>query len=367
MRIKQLELNDFRNFHKASLKLSPGFNGIYGANGAGKTSILEAAFCLGHGRSFRSRHAEPLIKRSAEEFLLFSRLNNEDDREVSVGLARSAHGAPRIHIDGKDAQAVADLARIFPTLIIDSASTALVDEGPGHRRSYLDWGVFHVEHRPAALWAQFRRILQQRNALLKSGRLDDLEFWDQQFVASSEELHAARASFINKLEPAFQGQVRQLLGDNFDLTMTYHSGWRHSELSLEQILKNSRDRDRVLGRTSKGAHCADLIFEVANTPAKEILSRGQKKLLVIALKFAQMKLYNSSHDERCCLLLDDLPAELDPDSQEKVCAALKQFEGQILATAIYADELSQINPSGEKNAMFHVEHGQITEIKSGVS
>jgi DNA replication and repair protein RecF len=363
MFLESLQIGSFRNILEADIELNSGFNAITGSNGAGKTSILEAVYALGHGRSFRSRLTEPLVRKGSDEYVVFARGITGQGAQVRLGLAKDLQNTPRAHINGQATHSLAELARLFPVVEIDSSSLELIDGGPAHRRSYLDWGVFHVEQYSGTLWSKFRRVLQQRNSLLRAAKQSDMEFWDQEFVELSEKIDLARQSHLHQLLPVLEEQIKLLLGDQLGgLQIDYFCGWNPDSESLAATLARNRQREKILGRTLKGAHCADLRLFAEGSPIRDRLSRGQKKLLLAALKFAQLKLYNSRHAEQAVLLLDDYAAELDPNSMEKVRAALGDLRCQILAAAVGAVELERLNPYPESH-VFHVEHGQINRLR----
>lgn len=365
MRLKQLRVCDFRNIEEAQIDLNPQFNAITGANGAGKTSLLEAIYTLGHGRSFRSRLTQPLIKQGSSEYLVFARCVNQQQAEIKLGLTKGSE-APRIHINNESLASMAELARMFPVVEVDAASLSLIDEGPSQRRGFLDWGVFHVEQVSGNLWARFRRVLQQRNSLLKKQTQENQEFWDQEFIDLCHQIDRARRAYLERLTPVFGGLAECLLEDWAGLVeLQYFPGWSDESESLSESLVRVRHREKALGRTTKGAHCADLRLMVEGEPAKDRLSRGQKKLFVAALKFAQVKLYNDEHSEQAVLLLDDFAAELDATSMSRVRSALGELQCQIVAAAVDPEELAKLNPfSGIE--VFHVEHGKIHRLKESV-
>jgi DNA replication and repair protein RecF len=362
MRLKQLRVCDFRNIEEAQIELSPQFNAITGANGAGKTSLLEAIFTLGHGRSFRSRLTQPLIRQGSKEYLVFARCVTQQQIEFKLGLTKGSD-VPRIHINDESLTSMSELARLFPVVEIDAASLSLIDEGPALRRSFLDWGVFHVEQIPGSLWVRFRRVLQQRNSLLKKQGHEDHEFWDREFVDLCQQIDLARRKYLDRLNALFGSLAESLLGDMSEqVALEYFPGWSEDAESLSESLVRVRPRELALGRTIKGAHCADLRLLVGGEPAKDRLSRGQKKLFVAALKFAQVRLYNEQHSEHAILLLDDFAAELDATSMNRVRGALGELQCQIVAAAVNPDELAKLNPFRGVE-VFHVEHGKINRRK----
>ncbi len=149
MSLSRLLIRDFRNIESADLALSPGFNFLVGANGSGKTSVLEAIYTLGHGRAFRSLQVGRVIRHEQESFILHGRLQGEE-RETSIGLTKDKHGDSTVRIDGTDGHKVAELALLMPMQLITPEGFTLLNGGPKYRRAFLDWGCFHNEEQPQA-------------------------------------------------------------------------------------------------------------------------------------------------------------------------------------------------------------------------
>ena len=148
MSLTRLLIRDFRNIETADLALSPGFNFLVGANGSGKTSVLEAIYTLGHGRAFRSLQIGRVIRHEQEAFVLHGRLQGEE-RETAIGLTKDKQGDSKVRIDGTDGHKVAELAHLMPMQLITPEGFTLLNGGPKYRRAFLDWGcsqrtrIFH--------------------------------------------------------------------------------------------------------------------------------------------------------------------------------------------------------------------------------
>ena len=166
MSLSRLLIKDFRNIEDADLALSPGFNFLVGANGSGKTSVLEAIYTLGHGRAFRSLQIGRVIRHEQESFVLHGRLQGQE-REISIGLTKDKQGDSKVRIDGTDGHKVAELAHLMPMQLITPEGFTLLNGGPKYRRAFLDWGCFHNEAGFFTAWSNLKRLLKQRNAALR--------------------------------------------------------------------------------------------------------------------------------------------------------------------------------------------------------
>ena len=165
MSIRRLRISQLRNIRQAELELGR-VNLLSGPNGSGKTSVLEAVFVLGSGRSFRAARLDPVIHHDASQFTVFASLQGEgnDGAPIAIGVSRSRDGNFAGRIQGQAIRNSAELARRLPLQLINSDTFDLLVGGPKVRRQFLDWGVFHVEHGFHRTWLDVHRCLRQRNA-----------------------------------------------------------------------------------------------------------------------------------------------------------------------------------------------------------
>jgi len=351
MTLARLEIDAFRCIEHAHLKLDPRYNLFVGPNASGKTSLLEAVFFLGRGRSFRTRRLDRLVRHGAEGFRLVGWVAR-DGRETVLGVGGDRR-ATEIRIGGAPAPGAGELALHFPPQIIDPEVHKLLEEGPHRRRRFLDWGVFHVEQGFLDTWQRFHRALRQRNAALKpGGDPAAISAWEPEIVAAGARLDEIRRSYLELLKPTLADFGERLLG--LPVTLGYHAGWAAGE-SLEEALAKSLERDRRHGITHVGPHRADVTARVDGHVAKERISRGQQKLLAAALTLSQLAVQEKRAPGSGALLLDDPAAELDASNLERLLGVVRALDVQLFVTA-----LSPGLPGlGEPGALFHVEQGRI--------
>lgn len=265
-----------------------------------------------------------------------------------------------MRIDRQNVRSSKALLEELPLQLIQPESHRLIEEGPAYRRQFLDWGVFHVEHRFFPSWQRYRKAWQQRNAALKSGYPPhQLEPWEAEMDQLSAELDQQRARYIDQLLPLVRSLGKDLL-DQDSLTLRYHRGWSGSE-SLAEVLKRSRESDRSLGFTRFGPHRADLVLYLGEQKAVTRVSRGQQKLLVFCLILAQAELLARSRAEkRPVLLVDDLSAELDATRLERVLGELNRRPLQVFITG--TEPLLYPGEQLALGSMFHVKHGEIMAV-----
>jgi DNA replication and repair protein RecF len=351
MALTWLRVEQFRCFEKIELDLDPQFNFFVGANASGKTSLLEALFFLGRGRSFRSRRLESLIRQGQREFLVVGKVRGEQG-SVTLGV-RGARDGSEIRVAGKPAQGAAQLAEYFPPQVIDPEIHKLLEEGPGRRRRFLDWGVFHVEPAFLDTWQRYHKALRQRNAALKLGQADDsIRIWDAELATAGEQLSAQRRSYLEALAAPLKRIGQRLLGA--DVATVYHRGWPE-EASLADRLQQDLERDRRYRATQHGPHRSDVVIRVEGHNAKDRVSRGQQKLLAAGLTLAQLDLQEQERPGRSALLLDDPAAELDVPNLERLLNCVRALPVQLVVTSLRED----VPGLPGQGARFHVEHGQV--------
>ncbi len=356
MAIEYLMLQGMRNFASLSLTPSPNVNLIHGANGSGKTSLLESIHYLAYCKSFRTHKQKFLIQHGQPSLTAFCKLNGKQ-----LGIERSVKGERRIKLNGEWIQSAAQLASILPVQLLDPTMFKLLEGSPQYRREYLDWGVFHVEHDFISIWRQFKTAHKTRNALLKQGGCgeSEREIWHQSLAGFANQITTMRKSYLTKLKPVFDDYMERL-NPELAVTMSFYQGWGKDRDYLE-ILNGSWFSDLKQGFTQLGPQRADLRLKANGMAAVEVLSRGQQKMVVCALKLAQAKLYQVATSSPCIFLVDDLAAELDITHRKALCTLLEELECQVFVTAVEAAQIADCWSVSSNVKKFHVEHGRLTE------
>lgn len=351
MSLDQLSIVGVRNLAAVELEPGPGLNWLYGDNGAGKTSVLEAIYLLARGRSFRSHRMGPIIQHGADHLRVVARQRNTQRR---LGMERSTESW-RGRIDGVDSQRLSEFAAALPLVLVEPDSHRLVDGGPEQRRQYLDWLLFHVEPSYLALWRRYARLLKQRNAALKSGAADAvLLAIETPMIAAGERLNALREQQVVSILAQLDG-LAELLALRLPgtLRLKYRPG-HPSDQSLAEALPAFRERDRELGYTRRGPHRADLVVVCGERPAAEELSRGQQKLVALLLLLAQLRLVTAGSPVLPLLLLDDPVSELDGAHLNVLLDWVNAQPVQVWVTATCR--------CAHEARVFHVEQGRIRPV-----
>ena len=355
MHLNELRIRDLRRIEDMSLELSSGWNMIIGANGAGKTSILESAFLLSHGRSFRRGTRDTLTRTGTGGYAVFGRLENAAGIERRVGLTRVS-GKLETRVDGEPV-VLAALIEACAVACFEPGSHELVSGAAEERRRYLDWGVFHVEHGFLFHWRRYQRALRQRNSLLREAAGDSwLEPWEIEMSLAGELITVGRRTYLDRLKPILQAVLGEFLGELGAATISLDRGWKEDQ-SLSEALLDGRHRDRDRGHTARGPHRADWSISFARATRREHLSRGQEKLCALALVLAQARLYAEDAGEWPILCFDDLASELDQDHQMRVVEQLRASRAQVLVSGTSMP--NALDPYRSELRVFHVEQGRI--------
>ena len=361
MPIKRLHINGVRNLERVAIENCGSINIFTGANGSGKTSILESLFILARARSFRSNQFNTAINHLLTRCVVFAEMTDS----TSIGVMRSRNEQQLFKINGNPVHSASQLADALPLQLIDAESFSLLEGGPKVRRQFLDWGVFHVEPEFLFHWRRIQKAIKQRNNLLrqakaKNAKIADSELapWDAELVQCANKVDAMRARYLHHLEPHFL----HLLGVLVELekpALHYRRGWSET-ISLDQVLGKDRDRDAFHGSTHSGPQRADIDIHIGGRPAEDVLSRGQEKLLACALRLAQGVLLHELTGKTCIYLVDDLPAELDMQRRQALCRQLSAMRSQVFVTATDPESLRDCWPVTPETRWFHVEQGRVT-------
>ena len=354
MRLERLRLSHLRNIAALDIELAPGINFFAGPNGAGKTSILEGAYVLSHGSSFRTSQTAVLIERGAGTVGIHA------DIERVAGPLKldmlSIGAGWQMKINGDRAETLAAGLAEFALVCFEPGSHSLISGGSAERRRFLDWILFHVEHDYVVAARHFRRTLQQRNALLKTnGSEKELDVWDSELSVAAERLTTLRQAVF----PAYTIELANILSiflpELGQATISYRRGWPEQQ-RLVDALAESRAIDRVRGHTSRGPHRADWSIRFERAPTREQLSRGQEKLCALACVLAQARVFAAARSEPPVVALDDFSSELDRPHQRTAMDLLCATGSQILITGIEIPDNLELDDGSSR--MFHVERGQ---------
>ncbi len=355
MRIDRLRLSNVRNLDELDLTLVDGVNYFVGPNGAGKTSIIEAAYLLGYGSSFRSAQNSVIARRDGGALSIHAEVSRR------AGHARLdlllENGGWLAKVNGDRASGLASALAEFAIVCFEPGSHSLISNGGAERRRFYDWILFHVEPSYLGVSRAFRRILRQRNAVLKAGGTEaELAIWDAEFAAAGQALAEIRESLFARYALELSRILSTFLSELGQPQVVFKRGWPESE-SLSESLMRSRQHDRARGHTTRGPHRADWVIGFDKAPTRDSLSRGQEKLCALACVLTQANLFAMANGEWPVVALDDFSSELDARHRQVAMDLLLHAPAQILITGI--DLPSGVAPATKEFRLFHVEHGLV--------
>lgn len=299
-----------------------GVIAIAGANGAGKSNLLEALYLVATGELPGGRLADTVRLGEQEGFVGAVTESLHGVREVTVGFAP---GRRQVRLDNQPLTS-AELAKHFTAVLISPEDADLIHGPPAGRRRYLDSLLGRVSLRYALMMREYQRVLEQRNAVLKGAGVHDptFELWTDRFVQLGSEIDQLRTRLITRLAPLV-AEVYQSVAQRPD-----HIGtelvFKRAAQPLGEAIKQHRHEEAARRVTVVGPHRDDVFFTIKGQPVATFGSRGEARSVALALKIAELRLLREKHGESPVLLIDDFTAELDSERQAALLAVAEEAE-----------------------------------------
>ncbi len=357
-RIQQLVIRQFRNIEEQEIDLEGLLMHLFwGGNGAGKSSLLEAIYTLSTGKSWRSNQITQLIQHEKTGFAVSAKIVDSTGQKKEIMMQKHRSGRSVITLDNNTCS-LGELAKQLPAQLIGTHSYRFFTDGPKLRRSFFNWGLFHVEPSFHVSWQHWQKLLKQRNASLKKhSHPQEVHAWDIPIVELSEKIDTLRRSQHTDIKELFSKYLLRL-NHSCELDIRYERGWPE-ESSLLDSLRSSYKRDCMLGYTRLGPQKADFQVFYKDQPASQVLSQGQQKLAMVALHLAQVDYLKQHTGKSAIVLLDDLTAELDDHAQHSLLKILQELDSQTLITCIDPSFLAGVE-GGLDGKLYQVESGEIS-------
>ena len=357
MIIKFLELDDYRNYEKLSIKFDKGINILYGDNAQGKTNILEAIYYLSTTRSHRGNKDREIIRFGCSESHIRA-LFNKNDVEYQIDIHLRKEKSKGIAVNGVKLKKAAELLGIANIIIFSPEDLSIIKNGPSERRNFVDSELCQLDKIYLYNLTNYNKIVNQRNNLLKDIIIhpelrDTLEVWDTQLINIGNKIIERRKLFTDQLNEIIVDIHKNISGGNEELKIIYDPNIDIE--GFEEKLKRRRENDIRYKMTSVGPHRDDFIFKINDVDIKKYGSQGQQRTAALSLKLAEIKLVERLSGSMPILLLDDVLSELDSNRQNYLLNSIKDIQTIVTCTGL--DEF--INSRIEINKIFKITEGTV--------
>jgi DNA replication and repair protein RecF len=331
-------LKNFRCFSSIDLTLTKKIVIIEGPNGSGKTSLLEALHYLCYGRSFRTRITSDLITDTTDGFFVKATGQDSDGQAWQIQVGGTA-AKRALKINDQSATSYKELLQLYRIISVTEDDVMMVKGAPELRRLFIDQALMLQNHDYSKLMRMFRHILAQRNSALNIASYDPsaLAMWTDKLVEHTQRIQEERKSLLNLLEREVNMLIAEFIDSNHDRSAIDHSVVDHLFIHMSYQAKEYREQvlydERRLKRTLFGAHLDDIDITFQQTSSRTHASRGQQKLIALALKIAHLRLLGRP----VILLLDDFLTDFDRDKMQRVFSMVTSLSCQVIITTPLAD------------------------------
>lgn len=343
--LDNISLFQFRNYHSGSFSFEKNIVGFCGKNGSGKTNLLDAIYYLCFTKSYFGKPDAQNVAHGKAGFRLEGNFKKQQQTHNVACVVRE-NGKKEFSTDGELYTKFATHIGKFPCVMIAPDDIAIITEASEERRKFIDYTISQLDAGYLQTLIDYNKLLQQRNSLLKqaaeNGRMDETLFQviSAQLVQNGNNVFKKRQEFCRVFIPLIQKLYTQIAGHNEKLSINYTSNLQSD--SFENILRQNKNRDLILQRTTKGIHRDDLEFKIDEGTFKSLASQGQKKSLLFALKLAEYEILLQHNGYPPLMLLDDIFEKLDEDRMHNLLAKVcKENKGQIFITDTHCERLNE--------------------------
>lgn len=366
MFLKKLSIVQYKNIAQADFQFSPKINCFLGNNGMGKTNVLDAVYYLSFCKSFCNTLDNQNISHDADFFMLQGFYNlDEKEEEIYCGMKRRSK--KQFKRNKKEYERLSDHIGLLPLVMISPEDSTLILGGSEERRKFIDQVISQSDKRYLDALIHYNKALFQRNAMLKADKhqqtdMELMTILEEQMSSSAQYIYERRTQFIHEFTPIFQEYYDYICNGNEKVSLSYDSHLTNG--TLAEQLRNSREKDHIIGYTTKGIHKDDLEMQLGDYPLKRIGSQGQNKTYLIALKLSQFVFLKNASNTQPILLLDDIFDKIDALRVEQIIKLVSgDTFGQIFITDTnrqYLDEI--IAKSNENFHLYLVENGSFSQL-----
>lgn len=366
MILKRISVLNYKNLEQVELNFSAKLNCFFGQNGMGKTNLLDAVYFLSFCKSAGNPIDSQNIRHDQDFFVIqgFYEAPDGTPEEIYCGMKRRSK--KQFKRNKKEYGRLSDHIGFLPLVMVSPADSELIAGGSDERRRFMDVVISQYDKEYLEALIRYNKALLQRNTLLKSEvpvEEDLFLIWEEAMAQAGEVVYRKREAFIREFIPIFQSFYSFISQDKEQVGLSYDSHAR--DASLLEVLKGSRERDKIMGFSLKGVHKDELNMLLGEFPIKREGSQGQNKTYLVALKLAQFDFLKRTGSAVPLLLLDDIFDKLDASRVEQIVKLVAGDSfGQIFITDTNREHLDRILYNvGSDYKMFRVEKGEICETK----
>lgn len=340
MKIKSLKLVSFRNYDYQIVDFPMQITLVSGTNGQGKTNLVESVVVAATTKSPRTSNMSELVKDGSAETLVEILLDRKFG-QMNLSFTINAKGEKKFFINSNPVSKMSDVFGNLVVVYFSPDDLKIVSASPDKRRDFMDTDISELSGSYYNLIQRYNKVLLQRNKLLKTERdrallLAQIGVWDEQLAQIASLIIKTRKSFIEKLKVPAKEALKYISSSKDDLEIEYVGvkGTSAEEIKEEHLksLKFNLERDIELGYTSVGPHRDDIYFGLNGKDARNFASQGQQRSIVLALKFAELEIFEKELGEEPILVLDDVFSELDTTRQRRLYEKMSKYQTIITGT-----------------------------------
>lgn len=356
---RRLNILNFKNLKSVDLDLNPGLNCFVGSNGAGKTNILDALYYLSMTKSALGLTDIQCVHRGDDFFMLSAEYG--DDPEILTKVVCSFKEKKIVKKDGKEYEKLRDHIGLLPIVFSSPSDVVLISESPEERRKFMNSSISQMDSEYLLELVRYNKLLSERNKALKGGTSFQsyIDVLDERIPDIASMIYHTRKDYILNIKDYVTQIYSEISGHKEEISIAYESDLDF--MSAQDLLKQNREKDQIMGYTTGGIHRDDLRLSISGVPMKKYGSQGQQKTMLLALKLAQALLYNQKENCRTILLLDDVFDKLDTERVGNLLKVVSEMDlGQIFITDSSQVRLENtLSNIGRDYSLFHVEDGEV--------
>lgn len=355
MLVKSIYLENFRNYEHQDIVLNDNINVFFGNNAQGKTNILEALYFCTLGRSFRTFKENELIKFN-QDISKIVILYEKNDRDNKIEIVLNKNSKKTIKINDIKINKNSELIGNLNLVIFSPDDIIILKQAPALRRKFLDILISQLRPNYVHILAEYNKVLDQRNAYLKTKNTETIDIWDEQLANYAEKIYEYRKKYIEKLQEKMADIHPKLTSNKERIDIKYKTGFYNKEDYLKK-LKYNLEKDLFKGYTQDGIHRDDFDILINDKILNMYGSQGQHRTAILSLKVAELDIVKDEIGENPILLLDDVTSELDIERINSIFNIVKDY--QVFITCTDINSILKFDCLTKNIKLYNIENGKI--------